>query len=134
MADNSVLSLLDMDEISAELDVLRPNTCIVSRPTGEVDEAGANTGNYDTQGSYGCRIDEGIGGMPWSRVFGPAVISQASAIISFARGVSIRAHDLIEERGRLFRVIYVPDPSYSFETSVAVSSATSRNQGGGVRR
>jgi hypothetical protein len=136
MSDNSVLSEVDMNEISAALDVLRPSTCVVSRPTGEVDEAGADLGQYDTVGAFECRIDEGVGGMPFARTLGPAVISKATAIISFARGVSLQAHDLIEDeaKSRLFRVIYVPDPSYSFEVAVPVTAATSRSQGGGYKR
>lgn len=123
VAVRPIFTEAEMDQIGAELAILRPDTCTISRPTSGKDSAGAPvSGPFVYVVTAPCRVDaSGLQGA--ERVTGPRYISEGRFSVALPRHTDVRNDDRIE----VFNQLYVagdPDPTPGTGTSLDVVYAS----------
>ena len=121
------LSSADLDAIGDELAVLRPDTCVISRPDPDaLDAAGASTDAYEVIATLACRVDV-AGTRAIERIFGGRFAAEADYVVFVHRRYAASVHSdyRIEVSGIMLEVVHDPSAA-SFEAELAIPCTSSR--------
>lgn len=119
------LTPAEMDEIGAELVVLRPATCLIRRRSSTPDAGGGRQETFTDGATVSCRV------APANRavivgISGGQVVPEADFVIPVPRGTVVERGDQVVTGGVTYAVLNDPDaPSFQFELMLAVKAIKS---------